>query len=399
MNRKEITILLLLACLNFTHILDFMIMMPLGNFLMPHFKIDTTFFSYLVAAYPLSAFLVSVFSARFVDLYDRKTVLIGAYVGFLVGTILCGLATSAIFLLVARILTGLFGGVIGAQVQSIVADSFPYEKRAQAMSYVFIAFSVASALGVPFSLYLANWSSWHAPFLLIGVLGAVLVPFLLRHLPSVTSHIVPGKQAESTLLTYKHVFAEKANRIALMLSSLLMFGHFLIIPFINPFMEYNKGYDKSVSPLVYLVGGVATLLSAPFLGKIADKVGKYKVYRIALIISILPIILITHMPNWPIVPVLAIFAGFFMFSTARNIPAQAMISTVVEPENRGKFMSVNSSLQQLATGGASLVAGLIVGHTATGALTNYHWLGALSAIVLLVALFMGSWLAKIKHLD
>jgi MFS transporter, DHA1 family, inner membrane transport protein len=399
MNRKEITILFLLACLNFTHILDFMIMMPLGNFLMPHFKINTSYFSYLVAAYPLSAFIVSVFSARFVDLYDRKKVLLTAYFGFLIGTVLCGLAPTAGFLLTARILTGLFGGVIGAQVQSIVADSFPYEKRGQAMAFVFIAFSVASALGVPLSLYLAKWTSWHAPFLFIGVLGGILIPFLIKFLPSITNHIKPGQKAESTLLTYQHVFSEKVNRIALFLSCLLMFGHFLIIPFINPFMEYNKGYDKSVSPLVYLVGGLATLITAPFLGKLADKVGKNKVFTISLLISLVPIILITHLPDWPMAPVLAVFAGFFMFSTARNIPAQAMISTVVEPENRGKFMSVNASLQQLATGGASLAAGSIVGHTATGALTNYHWVGALAVVVLLIALFFGRWLAKIKQLD
>ncbi|WP_126973509.1 MFS transporter [Gynurincola endophyticus] len=189
MDRKERMILILLACLNFTHILDFMIMMPLGNYLMPHFNISAQFFSLIVAAYPVTAFFSGLMAASFVDRYDRKKILVSAYIGFLVGTILCGLAPTAGLLMAARIATGLFGGLIGAQVLSIIADVFPYEKRGRAMSSIFLAFSVSSIFGVPFSLYLANLISWHAPFIFIGVVGIVVVPLLIRFIPSVSARI------------------------------------------------------------------------------------------------------------------------------------------------------------------------------------------------------------------
>ena len=144
MNRQERIILILLASINFTHILDFMIMMPLGNYLIPHFSISTQYFSMIVAAYPLTAFVSGLITAFFVDRYDRKKVLLFGYIGFLLGTFFCGIAAGALFLMLARVVTGLFGGLICAQVLSIIADVFPYEKRGRAMSSIFMAFSAAS---------------------------------------------------------------------------------------------------------------------------------------------------------------------------------------------------------------------------------------------------------------
>src|SRR5215213_2948673 len=188
MNRKERILLGLLATVNFTHILDFMIMMPLGNFLMPHFNISAQYFSMIVAAYPVTAFVSGMISAFYVDRFDRKKVLLFGYAGFIIGTITCGIAPSAFLLMSARVLTGLFGGLIGAQVLSIIADTFPYEKRGRAMATVFMAFALASIFGVPFSLYLAKLISGHAPFIFIGIMGIVLLPFLNKFLPSFSGH-------------------------------------------------------------------------------------------------------------------------------------------------------------------------------------------------------------------
>ena len=206
MNWKERIILILLAALNFTHILDFMILMPLGNYLMPYFDLSPKQFSILVSAYTISAAVSGFGAAFFVDRYDRKKVLLYAYIGFLVGTIACGLAPTFITLFIARTVAGLFGGLIGAQVLSIVADSFPYERRGAAMGAIMSAFALASTFGVPFALYLANLISWHAPFLLVGILGIVLIPLLIRYLPSMTGHIQPedaerhSKSASSPLV-------------------------------------------------------------------------------------------------------------------------------------------------------------------------------------------------------
>ncbi len=386
--------LLILASINFTHILDFMIMMPLGNFLMPHFDISAQYFSWIVAAYPVTAFCSGLIAAFYVDQFDRKKVLMFAYSGFIIGTITCGIAPTAGLLMAARTLTGLFGGLIGAQVLSIIADTFPYEKRGRAMATVFMAFSLASVFGVPFSLYLSNIISWHAPFIFIGILGIVLLPFIHKFLPNVKGHIQEGRKRESISVVFSGIFKNKSQVMALFLTGGLMFGHFLVIPFINPYMEFNVGFTKEQTPMIYMVGGVCAFISSNFIGRLADKYGKLKIFIICLLLSLFPIFLITNMPAIPFFLVLSIFGFWFTFSTGRNIPAQAMISTVVKPMERGKFMSFNSSFQQLFTGMASVVSGLIVTRDAGGRIYNYNWVGYLSVFMIFIMLFLGIKLAK-----
>jgi predicted MFS family arabinose efflux permease len=401
--------LFLLATINFTHILDFMIMMPLGNFLMPHFEISAQYFSLIVAAYPVTAFVSGMIAAFFVDKYDRKKVLLFAYTGFIIGTITCGIAPSPALLMAARILTGLFGGLIGAQVLSIIADTFPYEKRGQAMATVFMAFSMASVFGVPFSLYLAKLISWHAPFIFIGILGIVLLPLLQRFLPSIAGHlkkeIALDNNGENFVMKEEtkqnpiaSVLSNQSQVLALLLSGLLMMGHFVIIPFINPYMEFNVGFTKDQTPLIYMVGGVCAMAASTFIGKLADRIGKLRVFSLCLLLSLLPIFLITNMPRIPFYYVLIVFGIWFTFSTGRNIPAQAMISTVVHPAERGRFMSFNSSFQQLFTGAASLLAGQIVFLDAKGRINNYHFVGYISIAIILVSWFIGRMLAKKQSL-
>ena len=180
MKKEERIILLLLASVNFTHIMDFMIMMPLGNFLMPHFNISAQQFSFLVAAYTFSAAAASFFAASLVDKFDRKNLLLFAYGGFLLCTLLCAVSVTYEMLLSARIAAGVFGGLIGAQVLSIVADLVPFERRGRAMGMIMAAFSAASVFGVPFGLYLSKFFSWHAPFYFVVAMGAALMPLLVK---------------------------------------------------------------------------------------------------------------------------------------------------------------------------------------------------------------------------
>lgn len=399
MTWKERMILAILASLNFTHILDFMIMMPLGNYLMPHFKINAQFFSWIVASYPVTAFVSGLIAAFYVDRFDRKKVLLFAYSGFLLGTFCCGIAPDQYFLMAARILTGFFGGLIGAQVLSIIADVFPYEKRGRAMGTIFMAFSVASVFGVPFSLYLANKISWHAPFIFIAIVGMPVIVLIVRYLPPMQYHMEQNENSgerfkPNVLKVLREVLANRSQVIALLLSGMLMLGHFLIIPFINPYMEFNVGFSKSQTPMIYMVGGLCVLLSSTYIGKLADKHGKFKVFSISLVISLLPIFIITDMPVMPFYLALAVFGFWFTFSTGRNIPAQAMISTVVNPAQRGQFMSFNSSFQQLFTGMASIIAGLIVTEDAKGHILRYNWVGYLSVLIVFSTLFLAKSLAR-----
>ena len=402
MNKRERIILLILASLNFTHILDFMIMMPLGNYLMPHFNISAQFFSWIVAAYPVTACLSGLIAAFYVDQYDRKKVLLFAYIGFLAGTLCCGIAPDEYFLMAARILTGFFGGLIGAQVLSIIGDTFPYEKRGRAMGTVFMAFSIASVFGVPFSLYLANLISWHAPFIFIAIIGIPIAFMIIRFLPAMRIHLQPKDEnvrfKPDVIKVVSGIFANKAQIIALFLSGFLMLGHFMVIPFINPYMEFNIGWSKTETPLIYMVGGVCALVSSVVIGRMADKYGKLRVFMICLFLSLIPIFFITNMPPISFYLMLAIFGFWFSFSTGRNIPAQAMIISVVNPAQRGQFMSFNSSFQQLFTGLSSIIAGLIVIKSPDGRIEHYNLVGYLSAAIVFSTLFFAMRLAKKQQL-
>lgn len=386
MNSKEKIVLLLLAAINFTHILDFMIMMPLGNYLIPYFDISSQQFSMLVAAYTFSAGISGFLAAFFVDNFDRKKVLLVGYSGFLLGTLCCALAPSYSFLLLSRVVAGTFGGLIGAQVLSIVADLIPYERRGMAMGIIMAAFSVASVFGVPFALYIANIFNWHGPFFFVVGLGVVLVPFLIRYLPQMHTHINQNVQKINPFSLLKDVVKDKDQVLALALSACIMLGHFLIIPFLNPFMEFNMGYSKLQTPMMYMVSGALTLVTSPYLGRVADKIGKHKLFVIMAIVAVIPIALITNLPVMPFYLVLCITGFWFVVSSGRMIPAQAMISNVVSPDRRGSFMSFNSSVQQIFTGFASVLAGAIVVNTPDNKLLNYEVTGYISIAVTLLSL-------------
>lgn len=397
MDKKERILLLLLAGINFTHILDFMIIMPLGNYLMPYFHITTQQFSLIVSAYSYAAFTSGIIAAFVIDNFDRKKSLLFGYTGFIIGTFLCGIAPNYQFLIGARILAGLFGGLIGAQVLSIVADTFSYEKRGRAMGSLMAAFSVASVLGVPISLYLANLSSWHAPFILVAALGGLLIPLTIKFIPPMRNHLQHARSRRNTE-AISVIFSRKTSLVALSLSGLLMLGHFIIVPFINPYMEFNVGFSKDEIPLIYVVGGAATLFSAPLFGKLADKHGKLKMYIITAIATLPFVILITHMPSIPFYFVLIVTGLWFIVSNGRSISAQAMISNVMEPQYRGSFMSLNSSFQQLFVGTASFMAGLIVSNDpVTKKIFHYNWAGFLSIAFLLFCVYLGYVLKRTSN--
>jgi DHA1 family inner membrane transport protein len=386
MNSKERIALLLLAALNFTHILDFMIMMPLGNYLMPYFDISPQLFSMLVASYTFSAGIAGFLAAFFVDNFDRKRVLLFGYCGFLIGTLCCAVSPTFEFLLVSRIVAGLFGGLIGAQVLSIVADLIPYERRGMAMGIIMAAFSVASVFGVPFGLYIANIFNWHGPFYFVAGLGALLLPFLMRYLPKMDGHLGAKATRIGPLAMIRELARDKDQLLALGFTGSLMLGHFMIIPFLNPFMEFNMGFSKFQTPMLYMAGGIATLITSPLIGRLADKIGKHKVYFIMAVTSIFPIALITNLPPMPFYLVLCISGFWFVVSSGRTIPAQAMVSNVVPPERRGSFMSFNSSVQQVFVGLASVLAGLIVVKNPDNSIQNYEITGYVSILVTLLTL-------------
>jgi len=396
MSKKERIIIILLAAINFTHILDFMIMMPLGNYLMPHFRISPQQFSILLASYPISSFASGIMMALFADKFERKSLLLTTYAGFIIGTAACGFAQSYELLLVSRIVAGIFGGIIGGQVLSMIGDLFTYDRRGTAMGAVMSAFAVASSIGVTFSLYLVDMfkDNWHVPFLFVAILAIVIWPICFYQLPVLRSHLREQHTSPGKLKQLIATLTAKSTGLALLFSGLMMMGHFLIIPFINPYMEFNKGYPRSVTPLIYLVGGVSSFIAAVFLGRLSDRIGKLAVFSYCVPLSFIMVILITNLPTLPFSIVLSFFGIWFALATGRAVSSQTMVSNVTSSANRGSFMSLNSSIQHLGTGAAALVAGYIVTEGKSGKLQRYEWVGYLSVIVLLAGFFLGRYLFK-----
>jgi DHA1 family inner membrane transport protein len=144
--------------------------------------------------------------------------------------------------------------------------------------------------------------------------------------------------------------------------------------------------------LIYLFGGIAAFFSAIVLGKFSDKVGKWRVFSYSIFCSFIMVWIITNMPTIPFSIVLILFVIWFTVATSRGVTAQAMISNVVHADQRGSFMSFNSSVQQLGTAIASFISGLVVTKDSHGKLNRYEWLGYISIAVLLLALMLGRWL-------
>jgi MFS transporter, DHA1 family, inner membrane transport protein len=392
MNSKQRLVVALLALLNFTHILDFMIMMPLGNILMDKWGLNTTEFSHIVAAYPLTAFLSSFSAIFFADKFDRKHLLLFAYGGFLLLTLGCATATGYTSMMLMRVGTGLFGGLIGAQVLSMVADYVEYNNRGKAMGLLMGGFALASIIGVPFSLFLANHYTWQMPFILIGTLGIILFFILLKVLPNFKYHLATPSTLAERVSNFKHIFTNRTQIIALLLSSGLMMGHFFVIPLINPYMVKNALVPQSSTPLIYLVGGVASIIVSTIGGRLADKHGKLIVFLVGALASLPLIYMVTNMPAWPVWVILSIFGLWFGASTLRSVPSQAMISQSVTAHTRGSFMSFNSCVQQVGTGIATLTSGWLTYNDASGKIFGYHKLGYISIGVIIICMFLGNLL-------
>jgi predicted MFS family arabinose efflux permease len=316
-----------------------------------------------------------------------RRALLFLYLGFAVGTLLCALAPNHVFFVLARIVAGAFAGIMGATVFAIIGDVIPYERRGAATGVVMSAFSVASIVGVPFGIFLANQLSWHAPFLLLAGLSAGVWVLGFNALPPMRGHLDrEGKR--DTLGEMRHVLTEPNHLRAFLLSIVLMFAGFSVIPYMSAYMVSNAGLPETQLPYIYLVGGAFTLVSARLVGRLADRFGKPRVFMIMACVSILPTVIVTNLPVVPVAVLLAVSTMFMITMSGRMIPAMAMITGSVEPRYRGSFMSVNSSIQQLGSGGASLLGGMIIVQNADGSIGGYPWVGALASVFTVAAILL-----------
>jgi multidrug resistance protein len=364
----------LMAFLQFTIILDFMIISPLGAMLMPALNISPHQFGLVVSAYAFSAGISGILASGFADRYDRKKLLIFFYSGFVLGTLLCGLAQSYQLLLFARIFTGIFGGVVGSVVLAITTDLFPFQMRGRAMGLLQSAFSTSQILGIPAGLYLSNLWDWHAPFLMIVAASLVAGAVIIIFLKPVNQHLINRVDRNA----FHHFIMTLTNRkfiLAFATTALLSTGGFMLMPFGSAFTVNNLGIAMANLPMIYLITGICALFTGPLVGKAADSFGKFRVFMFGGILSIIMVLIYTHLGITPLWLVILVNAVLFIGIFSRIIPAQAMFSAIPEPENRGSFMAVSSSLQQISGGLASIIAGYIVVSAPSGQLEHFDILG------------------------
>ncbi len=362
--------------------------MPLGDIFIKTFDINAAQYSYLVSSYALGAVLSSITAFLYLDRFDRKTALIFLYTGFVVGTLLCGFAKSYIMLVSLRFLTGGFGGVIGALAFAIVSDLYKFKERGKAMGVLVGAFSAASALGVPFGLYLAATYTWRTPFIGLGLIGFFMLLLIIWKFPSIRIHLEEQTQKSSISRTIKLLFSDTNQLNALLLGSILILGHFIIIPFISPYMIRNVGFSQMDVTKIFLFGGIAMVFSAPLVGKLTDRIGVMKVFTVSILLSFIPTIAITHMDPNPVWYALIFTTMFFIFGSSRMIPANTLITASVGNENRGSFMSMKSALQQLAIAMASIISGIVVYINEEGTYSRYELLAYFSIFFCLICIYL-----------
>jgi len=383
---SERLLLLLLAAVQFTHIMDFMIMMPLGPQLMRTWDITPVAFTRLISIYSVVAGIAGLIAAPFMDRFDRRHSILLFYAGFGMATVACGLAVSPGALLVARGLCGLFGGIAGAGVLAIVGDIVPPVRRGAATGIIMTAFSVAAAFGVPFGLFLAGHFGWPSPFFLLAGLALANWILLWRLLPPIRRHL--DHPTPAGLTRFVALLRNPNAGWGLLLMSTLVFGHFAIIPLLAPHLVGNLGLPEKHLTLVYLFGGIASVFTSPVIGRLSDRFGRIPVFTtLAIIASVitLGIALPRSLPVWAI---LLVGSSYFVFASGRFVPAQAAVSLAVHPTDRGAFMNLNNCARDFAAGLSATLAGWLVTRTPDDRLEHFDRLGWLAVAAAFITVLL-----------
>ncbi len=383
----QIFMIAILAILQFTIILDFMVLSPLGALLLEKLSITTSQFGLVVSAYAFSAGASGFLAAGFADKYDRKKILIFFYVGFIIGTVLCAIAPNYELLLAARIVTGIFGGVIGSISQAIISDLFKLEVRGRVMGFVQMAFAASQVLGLPIGLILANNFGWHAPFWMIAIFGTFLGFIIMIYMKPINEHL--KIQTENNAFQHLMKTISQVSYLrAFLATSLLATGGFMLMPFGSTFGINNLGLTMNQLPTLYLATGISSILIGPFIGKMSDKIGKFTMFLIGSIISMVMIGIYTNLGITPLWLCAVINVLIFVGINARMISSSALMTAIPTPQDRGAFMSINSSAAQVAGGIASYAAGAIVVQNKSGYLEHYNTLGYTVIALMLIVIAM-----------
>lgn len=364
----------LLTVVQFTVVLDFAVLAPLGAQLMRELHISAAQFSYVVSAYAISAGISGFILASFADKFDRRKLLIIMYIGFLVGTLLCAVTHTYHFLLIARVVAGVFGGVMSGISFAIVTDVFRFQVRGTVMGFIQMAFSASQVLGIPVGLFLAQHWSWNLPFYLIVALGLINLVLIIKYMKPLTEHLKMNVglsfMQKCTLL-----FNNKNHWLAFATTFFMATGGFMLMPFSSPYLVNNVGLKESDLSLIFFAAGIGSFIFSPIFGRLSDVYGKFRIFAIGSSAAAVMIYIYTDLARTPLWLVITIFTLLTIAVGSRMASSAALISAVPAPGQRGAFMNINSSVQQISGGAATLISGAILTQNADGAFTNFHTVG------------------------
>ncbi len=400
-SRAELGLLLVLATIQFTIAVDFVIMLPLGPQLMRAFGINTAQFNLAVSAYAFAASASGLAAGFFLDRFGRKRALLGLYAGFTIGTLFCALAPTHHALVAARALAGIFGGIVGGNVLAIVGDVIPEHRRGAAVGVVMSAFSIAQIVGVPFGLFLANHMNWHTPFLALAGLSALIWAAAAWQLPVLRGHLLQAGADDSSLQRMRGVLFNSNHLIALALTAVITLSGYLVFTDLATFLVKNVGITEHQLPWVYVAGGGCTIFTMNLIGRLADRYGKRRVYTVMIFFAAATQLAVTHLPQVSLGLALLVTTSFTVCMSGRFVPAMALITASVESRHRGGFMSVNSSVANFMSALGAALGGMLLTEvavpgaagsaaTATTRLVGYPligWIGAALSIGSLLLIY------------
>lgn len=389
-------VIVLIALTQFTVVLDFMIMSPLGDMLMKSMDMNTAQFGLVVSSYAFSAGISGILTAGFADRFDRKKLLLFFYIGFILGTLFCGLAHTYPLLIIARIITGLFGGVISSISMAIIADLFALQQRGRVMGFVQMGFGASQILGIPISLYFADIWGWQSPFLMIVAFASVVWLFVLMQMKPIAQHLLtPSEDRKHALLHLWHTLRQRRYRVGFLATALLSLGGFMMMPYGSAFAINNLGVRQEQLKFMFMISGACSLLMMPLVGRLADRVSKIKVFSFATMWMVFSVIAYTNLPIVSLWLVILVNTLMMMGVMARMVPAMALTSALPHLQDRGAFMSINSSLQQISGGIAAALGGMIVQQeTAHSPLQNFDKVGYFIFIICVFSIYMYNRVSK-----
>ncbi len=386
--KYQVFVAIILALLQFCVVLDFMVLAPLGAFVMPELHISEKEFSIVVAAYALSAGLSAIATSFFADKFDRKKLLIFFFTGFILGTLYCSFAYSFTHLFLARMITGIFGGVLSSISYAIVTDLFEPNKRGRVVGMIQMSFGLSQVIGIPIAIGLYNkFKDWHLIFFICVALALIIVVLVAVFLKPVNAHL--QLQNGTNMLThFKDTIKNKRYLSAFGATVLLVTGGFMIMPFASDFALNNLKINENELSIVYLFTGVVTFFSSMIAGILSDKINRLYIFSFGTFLSVCIVLIYTRLGVSDLWLVVLLNCILFIGISSRIVPTQALMTSIPEPKDRGVFMSVNSAIQQFSGGFSALISGSIAYKSAQGKLENYDIIGLIVACSMICAWLM-----------